>query len=117
MNEVNIDQSEDIHCFAQLLNLIIHLELGNKDLIPYTLKSTSRYLETRNRVYKFETAMLQFIGNALKADDDEDLKGTYQSFLDAVYPLRDDPFESTAFEYFDFISWAESKIEEKPFKE
>lgn len=115
MNEVNIDQSEDIHCFAQLLNLIIHLELGNKDLIPYTLKSTSRYLETRNRVYKFETAMLRFIGDALRADNEEEVQETYQRLADVLKPLQNDPFESTALEHFDFISWAESKIQQRPF--
>lgn len=116
LNNINIDESEDIHCFAQLLNLVIHLELGNKRLIPYTLKSTSRYLETRNRVYKFETAMLRFIGSALKAEDEEDIRGTYSALLDALLPLQKDPFESTAFEHFDFISWARSKVEDRSFK-
>lgn len=117
LNNIDIDKSEDIHCFAQLLNLIIHLELGNKDLIPYTLKSTSRYLETRNRVYKFETIMLQFISEALKAKDPEDLEKLYASLAQTLKPLQHDPFESSALEQFDFISWAESKATKVPFKD
>lgn len=117
LNNINIDESEDIHCFGQLLNLIIHLELGNNELIPYTLKSTSRYLETRNRVYKFETVMLQFIGEILRAEEEEEIRETYASLAEALKPLLSDPFESTALEQFDFISWAESKVQGIPFKE
>lgn len=117
LNNINIDESEDIYCFAQVMNLVIHLELGNKDFVPYILKSTSRYLETRNRVYKFETAMLEFIGNALKAEDEDDLQETYSKLVNTLIPLTKDPFESTALEQFDFISWAESKVQGKPFKE
>ena len=31
--------------------------------------------------------------------------------------LSKDPYESRAFEHFDFISWLESKIEKRPFVE
>ncbi len=31
--------------------------------------------------------------------------------------LKTDPYEKGAFEYFDFISWLESKIENRPFAE
>ncbi len=117
LNNIDIDKSEDIHCFAQLMNLIIHLELGNNDLIPYTLKSTSRYLETRNRVYKFETIMLHFISEALKAKEPEDLEKVYASLAQSLEPLKDDPFESSALEQFDFICWAESKVKKIPFRE
>jgi tetratricopeptide (TPR) repeat protein len=117
LNNIHVDESEDIHCFAQLLNLVIHLELGNKNLIPYTLKSTSRYLETRNRVYKFESAMLQFVSNALKVEYEEDMEDVYKKLVDELKPLRTDTFESTAFENFDFITWAESKVQQKPFAE
>ncbi|MEY4573876.1 MAG: hypothetical protein RLZ10_3182 [Bacteroidota bacterium] len=47
-------KSEDIHCFTQLLNLIIHLELGNRSLVPLMFNLAQRYLTGINRVYKFE---------------------------------------------------------------
>jgi len=117
LNKITIDESEDIHCFGQILNLIIHLELGNNKLLPYTLKSTSRYLETRNRVYKFESAILRFITSFLRMEEEASKQEAYQQLTDELSELKNDPFESTAFEYFDFISWAESKFTGKPFKE
>jgi hypothetical protein len=117
LNDVDIDKSEDIHCFAQLLNLIIHIELGNQRLVPYALKSTYRYLSTRNRVYKFETMVLNFISKILKIKDEERITDAYLELKQELLPLEQDQFEKTAFEYFDFISWAESKVSGRTFKE
>lgn len=117
LNDIDIDNSQDIHCFAQLLNLLTHLELGNERLVPYALKSTQRYLNTRNRVYKFETSFLNFISKVLKIDNKEDLKQAYIDLKVELEQLAEDNFEKSAFEYFDFLSWAESKATGKPFKE
>jgi len=117
LNDIDIDNSQDIHCFAQLVNLLIHLELGNERLVPYALKSTQRYLNTRNRVYKFETSFLHFISKVLKLNDKSELKQAYIELKNDLDELAKDNFEKTAFEYFDFRSWAESKITGKSFKE
>jgi hypothetical protein len=117
LNDIDIDKSEDIHCFAQLLNLIIHLELGNQRLLPYALKSTQRYLTTRNRVYKFETMILNFINQILKSKNHEEEIHIYSKLLEDLKPMQEDTFEKTAFEYFDVLSWVESKINGKTFAE
>lgn len=116
LNNINIDKSEDIHCFAQLLNLIIHLELGNQRLVPYALKSTQRYLTLRNRVYKFETMFLQFINKILKAKDKSEEKSVYLQLREDLKTIENDSFEKTAFEYFDFVTWVESKVSNQDFK-
>lgn len=115
LNDIEINESEDIYCFAQLLNLIVHLELGNQRLMPYALKSTQRYLSTRNRVYKVETAVLDFISTVLKLKEEEDIKKAYNDLYEELAKLQDDNFEKTAFEYFDFASWARHKATGEPF--
>ena len=117
LNHVTIDKSEDIYCFAQLLNLIVHVELGNDRLLPYAFKSTSRYLETRNRVYKFESITLNFINKILKDKTGENSKKIYEEFYRELAQLENDPFESIAFEYFDFVGWIKSKVENRSFQE
>lgn len=117
LNNINIDKTEDIHCFAQLLNMVIHLELGNQRLVPYALKSTQRYLNLRNRVYQFENMFLQFINKILKARDKSEEKKVYQNLFAELQTIEHVEFEKTAFEYFDFIAWAKSKVEQRDFAE
>ena len=117
LNDDFIDANNDIHCFSRIFNMIIHLEMGNHEIIPYTLKSTLRYLDKRKRMYRFETVFLQFISKLLKAGTKEQVKGTYQLLLDELNELTKSPFEKVVFEYFDFIAWAESKINSRSFAE
>ena len=112
-----IDEIEDAHCFAEIMNVVIHLELKNDDIIPYTMKAAQRYLKAKKRVYKFETVFFNFISNLLREKDPSKTNLAYKELYDELSKLKDDPFEHTAFEYFDFISWAESKVKKIPFRE
>lgn len=116
INSPDVEESEDIYCFAQIISLIIHIELKHDDFIPHAFKSTYKYLNTRNRVYKFENVFLEFIGKVLKTTKREEQIAYYKSLKEALIKLKSDSFERAAFEYFDFISWAESKIERVSFR-
>jgi len=117
LNDVSIDESQDLHCYGQILNLVIHIELKHDDFIPHAFKSTHRYLSSRNRVYKFENVFLDFIGKILKTKKREEQTKYYRELKTALVELEKDPFEKTVFENFDFIAWVESKIKRVPFRE
>ena len=51
----------DLQCSARLINLIIHYELGNYELVDYSLKSTYRFIFKRDRMYKVERLVLRSI--------------------------------------------------------
>jgi hypothetical protein len=88
--------------------------MNKQSLLPYSLRNTLRFLSTRNRFFKFESTFLDFITKFLKkaeADRGELYPALYQSLL----PLREDRLEKTAFEYFDFLSWAEAKSTNRRF--
>lgn len=116
LNSPNFEESENIYCFAQIMSLIIHIELKHDDFVPTAFKSVYRYLSSRNRVYKFETVIMEFIGKVLKTTKREEQTKYYKELKNALVELKDDSFERAAFEYFDFISWAESKVERVPFR-
>jgi hypothetical protein len=117
LNDIDISKSLDIYCFGQLLNLLIHIELNNKNLLPYALRSTQRYLSTRNRYFKFETSFLELISKLLKSPDKITENEQYEVFLEKMNGLKGDQLESSAFEYFDFVSWAEAKTSGREFGE
>jgi tetratricopeptide (TPR) repeat protein len=110
LNNIEIDETQDIHCMAQILNLIIHLQLGNKSLLPYTMRSTQRYLETREKVYRFETVFLEFINEVLKKRTHKTERQLYEELVAQLDALREDPFEKQVFDYFDFREWAAGRI-------
>ena len=117
LNDGDIDTSQDIHCMGRILSMIIHLEIGHIDLLPYSIRSTQRYLTRRKRIYKFETVFLQFINKLAKASSAAGLRSSYQALRPELQALSKDPFEKSVFEYFDFITWVESKYSGIPFSD
>ncbi len=111
INSPDVEESEDIYCFAQIISLIIHIELKHDNFIPHSFKTTHRFLSNRNRVYKFENVFLDFIAKVLKTTKREEQIKYYKELKNELVTLKSDSFERSAFEYFDFISWAESKAE------
>lgn len=117
LNESKIDQEQDIFCFAQLVTLILHVELDNKRFLPYAINSTRRYLKNRERVYEFERIFLKAISRISKSDDIFDLEEKLQPFEKELERLKEDPKEQAVFEYFDFHIWLKSKLTRKSFLE
>ncbi len=106
----------DVTCILQLLRLIIHYEMGKKDLIEYSVKSTYRYLYKRNRLYKFENTFLNFIRKEIPKmiSRDQEIKAFKKLKKNLVLILKD-PYEANILKFFDFIGWLNSKIENRPF--
>jgi len=115
LNDNAINESQDIHCFAEIFNIIIHVELKNEDLLPYAVKAVHRYINSRHHVYKFETIFMEFINRLTAASPKEEAR-LYKKFHEDLLPLSKNNFEKTVFEHFDFISWAQSKLENVSFR-
>lgn len=117
LNDQTLDQSEDILAFSQLLSLLIHLELGKFDLLPYAERSTQRFLKNRNRNFYVEKIILKFIRKAAKVNHVLDLDSLYQELVVELNEMLSITFESVALEYFDFLGWASSKVKKQSFSE
>jgi len=115
INDKELTVREDIQCFARILNLLVHYELGNYDLIEYIMKSTRRYLSNKNKLNKFELITLNYIRKLINADIDDDKMYIYNEWKKELNAISDDILEIKAFEYFDFLSWLESKQGKKSF--
>lgn len=108
----------DIQSSARILNLIAHYELGNMDLLEYIVKSTYRFLYKQNRLYALETIFLHFIKKLPDISSNNELIIAFRDLKNNIIKnVTEDPFKKAALDYFDFISWLESKIEGKSFAE
>jgi len=121
LNETDIKAREDMQAVTRILNLIIHFELDNIDLLEYASRSTYRFLAQRDRLYKIETAVLHFFKNKLPKINitvKKELLAGFKELKDEIIEISKDPLEKIVItEYFDFISWLESKIENRAFGE
>jgi len=114
INEEDVDLREDIHCFARILNLICHYELGNSDVIEYYIRSTYRFLLKKDDLHNFQKYILNFLKKLNRIGSEEQLIDQFKGLLEQLLPLTQNRYEKRAFIYFDIISWLESKIRKTP---
>lgn len=115
LNEPVKFQTENKLTAGRLLNLILHYELKHMNIIPNLTLSIYRFLFKRKRLYKAEGAILAFIRNKMpKANSYRELVTFFNELKSELEEIVKDPFEANAFEDFDFISWLDSKIQNRP---
>ncbi|MFB0924400.1 MAG: hypothetical protein QMB65_03810, partial [Vicingaceae bacterium] len=117
LNNSETGLREDVYTFARLVNLVIHYELGNYDLLDYTIKSAKRFVAKSQKNYKFENVFLKDFKKLLKNKDTETMQELFKDFKNELTEVLKDPYEQAANEYFDFISWLDARIENKTFAE
>jgi hypothetical protein len=108
---------QDIFTFAQLVNLIIHFELGNYDLLEYTIKAVKRFVTKKETNHQFETVFLKGMRKLIKVKNPDDLTKTLETFRDDLNVVIEDPYEKVALQYFDFIAWIDTKLLKKTYSE
>lgn len=115
INQGNSEQGEDIVAFAQIIGILIHLELGNTDLIPYALKNTQRFLKGRNRLFAFEKLILQHCGKLAKTESGVEQQIIWEDVHDQLLELTKKEQPAVFQNYFDFVCWAKAKTSKQPF--
>ncbi|MBS1634970.1 MAG: hypothetical protein JST26_03540 [Bacteroidetes bacterium] len=101
---------QDTIRISKLMNLIIHFELGNEDLLPYIFKSTVRFISNQEKQYKFESVFLDYFKKIALSKRDSKQKETYIKFKDELQKVFSDKYEKNALEFFNFYAWLDSKI-------
>lgn len=109
INQSNYNLKEDIQCFARILNLIAHYELGNDELIEYQVKSTYRYLLKMKNMQKVQVAILHFLKQTIH-EDKKHLTPYFIKLKNELEIIYQDKFELRPTLYLDIISWLESKL-------
>lgn len=104
---------EDIQCYARLLNLIAHYELGHFNLLEYLVKSVYRFLRKMEDLNMVQIEILKFLRQSLNAPPQK-MKPYFEQLKNRLQKIVDNPHESRSFLYLDVISWLESKIENRP---
>jgi hypothetical protein len=103
------DLRMDLQCYARLLHLIAHYELGNDSIIESLIKSVYRFMARMKNLTVVEEEMFRFLKNSFDIPPAK-MKPELEKFLYTIRHLENNRFETRAFAYLDIISWLESKV-------
>ncbi len=94
--------------------MILQYELGRSELLEYLARSTYRFLNKLEGLYKFEEVMLSFMK---KVSKNESLRGDVEAFEKLRLELEAadyEPGERNALSTLDLTAWVDSQIQAKP---
>lgn len=99
-----------IEQYARMLNTLVHYELGNKKLLHYLIPSTFKYLKSKNKLYKTETAVLNLLKDANRINNTCDLVKRFNCFRKEIEILLKSKYKRNAFGYIDYSAWVKKKL-------
>lgn len=108
-----MDLRTDLQCYARLLHLIAHYELGNFTLLEYLVKSVYRFMAKMKNLSTVEEEIFKFLRKAFSLSQKK-LIPAFVSLKEKLEKLEGNPLESRSFMYLDIIAWLESKIQQVP---
>jgi len=106
----NIDVSQDYQCYARIMNLVVAYESGNPDRIEHELRRAFYFLSKRNKIYKYEKIILEYIREAFRVRSQREINEMLELMYRDLIAIKNDPFEENAFDAFDITRWLEGKI-------
>ncbi len=108
-----VDLRTDLQCYARLLHLIAHYEMGNTDILEYLMKSVYRFMAKMGSLSVVEEEMFRFLKKSFGLSAGSE-KAAFRKLLEKIKPYENDPHETRTFSYLDVISWLESKVDGIP---
>ncbi len=109
----SLDLRGDLQCYARLMHLLAHYELGNFELMEPLTKSVFRFMAKMENLTVIEEEMFKFLRNSLQLSRHQ-VRQELGVFLEKIKHLEKNRFETRSFAYLDIISWVESKVYNKP---
>ena len=117
-NELLLSIRPDIDSFIRIFYMITHYEAGSYDLLPHLAQSAYRSLQKQGQSSKFEKIIIAFFKKECEnTADKKEMREAFVKLKKELLPLAKDSEEKSVFEFFDYISWIECKIENKSFAE
>ena len=111
-----LESASDLQCFARILNLIAHYELGLDEHLEKQFKETYKFLLKMENLQEVQKVFLTSIRDLSDLYPHE-IKEEFKNIHKKLKRFENHPYEKRAFLYLDILSWLESKINNKPIAE
>ncbi len=99
----------DLQCYARLVHLMAHYELGNDMLMESLTKSVYRFMAKMKNLTSVEEAIFRFLRQS-RPFSPRQLKPEFEKLLNTIKHLEKNRFQTRSFAYLDIISWIEGKV-------
>lgn len=119
LNEIincKADLRSDLQCYARLLHLLAHYELGNDMILESQIRSVFRFMSKMKIFSIVEKEIFAFLRNSFKLNKLQ-IRKEFARLLKDLQQISNNPSESRSFMYLDVLSWLESKIRDVPVQE
>ncbi|HVX50448.1 MAG TPA: hypothetical protein VHB48_09825 [Chitinophagaceae bacterium] len=103
----------DLQCYARLLHLIAHFELGNYDILEYLIKSVYRFMAKMKNLSVVEEEIFKFIRKSFSLAPNKIIPA-FKLLKEKLERYKGNPLETRSFMYLDITGWLESKIQNIP---
>lgn len=109
-DQVNL--RNDLQCYARLVHLLAHYELGNEDIMDHLTKSVYRFMARMKNLTVIEEEIFKFLKKSFTLKKSA-LKPELEKFLATIEKYQNDRYATRAFSYLDLVSWVQSKLYNK----
>lgn len=126
LNDRRTGIRQDIRNFGMLVNIILHYEMKDYDLVEYLMRSAQRLLEKDKETHKFELLVIAYIKRLIKTDVTAEKRKLFIQLRNKLLFANLENYliafsrgtsEKIILNSFDILAWLESKIEGRPFSE
>jgi len=115
LNQPRTVEREDLQSLARILALIIHFEMGNTALMDSLLRSATRFLQKKDRLYELERRFFHLMPELMRARNEQEKRLAFQKMQDDLGRLASWPDTRTLLQTFDLEAWLEAKINGRTF--
>lgn len=112
----NTVERQDLQSMSRILNLMVHYELGNFDLLESLIRSTYRFLKKRNELDDMERKTINLIRKLVEAPSKKMLKEDFNRFKEQFEGLSQQAGTPRLYTNA-VVAWFESKIGGQGFSE
>jgi len=102
----------DIQCYARLMHLMAHFELGHFNLLEHLVDSVGRFFSKMRDLNEVQQLLFNFFKSNLDVRKQE-LNHNLHVLRKEVIRLEKNPYEGRTFHHLDIVAWIDSRIEGK----
>ncbi|OWY21682.1 hypothetical protein C7N43_09000 [Sphingobacteriales bacterium UPWRP_1] len=106
----------DVYVYARIMQILLHYELKNYRILPYLVRSVTELLQSRKNLFEPEKLVLKFFQKIHTVSNEkehiQEINNLKKYFTDKI---SKNSLEYKILDYFDFIAWLNSKINNTSF--